>query len=152
MIVDKVWKLTNTVRVGLDPRSSHAQRQSTFPDNVCSYCPPCHGVSHYENLTTFLFFYKFFFVSLVQKWWRVMKKQIRERVGKTKGAGRSRMRHCDRRRVITEYPTRSLVLSFMNSYMRSLSEDDPIKQTWLDTPTSSYSFPSRHPHLFLLLP
>jgi hypothetical protein len=45
MIVDKVWKLTNTVRVGLDARSSHAQRQSTFPDNVCSYCPPvtvCH--------------------------------------------------------------------------------------------------------------
>jgi len=30
MIVDKVWKLTNTVRVGLDPRSSHAQRQLTF--------------------------------------------------------------------------------------------------------------------------
>jgi hypothetical protein len=58
MIVDKVWKLTNTVRVGLDDRSSHAQRQSTFPDNVCSYCPPCHGVSHYENLTTFLFFEK----------------------------------------------------------------------------------------------
>ena len=54
MIVDKVWKLTNTVRVGLDARSSHAQRQSTFPDNVCSYCPPCHGVLHYENLTTFL--------------------------------------------------------------------------------------------------
>ena len=58
MIVDKVWKLTNTVRVGLDVRSSHAQRQSTFPDNVCSYCPPCHGVLHYQNLTTFLFFSK----------------------------------------------------------------------------------------------
>ena len=45
MIVDKVWKLTNTVRVGLDARSSHTQRQSTFPDNVYSYCPPvslCH--------------------------------------------------------------------------------------------------------------
>ena len=38
MIVDKVWKLTNTVRVGLDAWSSHAQRQSTFPDDVCSYC------------------------------------------------------------------------------------------------------------------
>jgi hypothetical protein len=37
MIVDNVWKLTNTVRVGLDARSSHAQRRSTFPDNVCSY-------------------------------------------------------------------------------------------------------------------
>jgi hypothetical protein len=37
MIVDKVWKLANTVRVGLDPRSSHAQRRSTFPDNVGSY-------------------------------------------------------------------------------------------------------------------
>ena len=32
MIVDKLWKLTNTVRVGLDPRSSHGQTQSTFPD------------------------------------------------------------------------------------------------------------------------
>ena len=58
MIVDNVWKLTNTVRVGLDARSSHTQRQSTFPDNVCSYCPPCHGVSHCENSTTFLFFSK----------------------------------------------------------------------------------------------
>ncbi len=28
-----------------------------------------------------------------------------------------------------KYPTRSLVLSFMNSCMRSLSEDVPIKQT-----------------------
>ncbi len=36
MIVDKVWKLTNTVRVGLDARSSHAQTQSTFPDTVFS--------------------------------------------------------------------------------------------------------------------
>ena len=53
MIVDKVWKLTNTVRVGLDDWSSHTHRQSTFPDNVCSYCPPCHGVSHYGNLTNF---------------------------------------------------------------------------------------------------
>jgi hypothetical protein len=49
MIVDKVWKLTNTVWVGLDARSSHAQRQSTFPDHVCSYCPPCHSVSHYTG-------------------------------------------------------------------------------------------------------
>ena len=57
MIVDKVWKLTNTVRVGLDARSSHTQTQSTVPDTVCSYCPPCHGVLllHYE-MTTFLFF------------------------------------------------------------------------------------------------
>ena len=49
MIVDKVWKLTNTVRVGLDARSSHAQTQSTFPDTVCSHCPPCHGVNTLEN-------------------------------------------------------------------------------------------------------
>jgi hypothetical protein len=55
MIVENVWKLTNTVRVELDARSSHTERQSTFPDNVCSYCPPCHGVSHCENCTTFLF-------------------------------------------------------------------------------------------------
>ena len=32
-----------------------------------------------------------------------------------------------------KYPTSSLVLSFMNSCMRSLSEDDPIKQIWLGT-------------------
>jgi hypothetical protein len=32
-----------------------------------------------------------------------------------------------------KYPTSSLVLSFMNSCMRSLSEDAPIKQTWLGT-------------------
>jgi hypothetical protein len=45
MIADKIWKLTNAVRVGLAPRSSHAQREATFPDNVCSYSPPvtvCH--------------------------------------------------------------------------------------------------------------
>ncbi len=59
MIVDKVWKLTNTVRVGLDDRSSHAQRQSTFPDNVCSYCPPCHGVLHYTTLRKFDYFFVF---------------------------------------------------------------------------------------------
>jgi hypothetical protein len=62
MIVDKVWKLTNTIRVGLDARSSHTHRQSTFPDNVCSY-NPCHGVSHYENLTTFFVFLEIFFQS-----------------------------------------------------------------------------------------
>ena len=39
MIVDKIWKLTNVVRVGLAPRSSHSQRQATFQDNVCSYSP-----------------------------------------------------------------------------------------------------------------
>jgi hypothetical protein len=32
-----------------------------------------------------------------------------------------------------KYPTSSLVLSFMNSCMRSLSEDAPIKQAWLGT-------------------
>ena len=30
MIVDKIWKLTNVVRLGLAPRSSHSQRQATF--------------------------------------------------------------------------------------------------------------------------
>ncbi len=59
MIVDKVWKWTNTVRVGLDARSSHSQRQSTFPDNVCSYCPPCHGVLHYTTLWKFDYFFVF---------------------------------------------------------------------------------------------
>jgi hypothetical protein len=45
MTVDKIWKLTNVVRFRLAPRSSHSQRQATFPDNVCSYSPPvtvCH--------------------------------------------------------------------------------------------------------------
>ena len=32
-----------------------------------------------------------------------------------------------------KYPTISLVLSFMNSCMRNLSEDAPIKQTWMGT-------------------
>ena len=32
-----------------------------------------------------------------------------------------------------KYPTSSLVLSFMNSCMRSLAEDAPINQTWLGT-------------------
>ena len=40
MIVEKVWKLTNTVRVGLDPRSSHTQRQTTFPDECVLLLPP----------------------------------------------------------------------------------------------------------------
>ena len=43
MIVDKIWKLTNVVRVGavgLAPRSSYSRRQDAFPDNVCSYSPP----------------------------------------------------------------------------------------------------------------
>ncbi len=31
MIVDKIWKLTNVGRVGLAPRSSHSQKQPTFP-------------------------------------------------------------------------------------------------------------------------
>ncbi len=61
MIVDKVWKLTNTVRVGLDDRFSHEQIQSTFPDNVCSHCPPCHGHSvTLENLIYFFVFLEFF--------------------------------------------------------------------------------------------
>ena len=34
MIVDNVWKLTNTVRVVLDARSSHVQRQSSFPEKL----------------------------------------------------------------------------------------------------------------------
>ena len=63
MIIDKIWKLTNTlnaVRVELAPRSSHAQRQATSPDNVCSYSLPV-MVCHYENLITFCvssFFFK----------------------------------------------------------------------------------------------
>jgi hypothetical protein len=61
MIVDNVWKLTNTGRVGLDARSSHTRRQSSFPDNVCSCCPPrtvCHTMKiptkHHYFLVFFL--------------------------------------------------------------------------------------------------
>jgi hypothetical protein len=53
MIVDNVWKLTNTVRVGLDARSSHAQRQSTFPDNVCSYCHTGEGAAIRTSVNIF---------------------------------------------------------------------------------------------------
>jgi hypothetical protein len=44
VIVDKIWISTNTVRVGLTPRSTPTHRQETFPDNVCSYSPlsRCH--------------------------------------------------------------------------------------------------------------
>ena len=40
-----------------------------------------------------------------------------------------------------KYPPSSLVLPFMNSYMRSLSEDAPIKQTWLVTANVHREFP-----------
>ena len=49
MIVDKIWKLTNVVRVRLVPRSSHSYRQATFLDNVCEVSSPplqllCHAL------------------------------------------------------------------------------------------------------------
>jgi hypothetical protein len=81
MIVDKVWKLTNTVRVGLDARSSHAQRQSTFPDNVCSYC-------HTLKICKFFVFQKKGFRPINEK---RNEKTITERVAQEKGAGPSRM-------------------------------------------------------------
>jgi hypothetical protein len=46
-----------------------------------------------------------------------------------------------------KYPTISLVLSFMNSYMRSLSEDAPIKQTWLGTGNVRREFPVSSTHV-----
>ena len=60
MKVDKIWKLTNVVRVRLAPRYSHSQRQSTFLKcvNMCSYSPPCQGVSHMKKMTTFCFLRK----------------------------------------------------------------------------------------------
>jgi hypothetical protein len=47
MIVDKVWKLTNTVRVGLDDRSSHSQEEwSDLTRRVRQYLPvPATSVS-----------------------------------------------------------------------------------------------------------
>jgi hypothetical protein len=45
-----------------------------------------------------------------------------------------------------KYPTSSLVLSFMNSCMRSLSEDTPIQQTWLGTGNVCREFPVSSTH------
>ena len=45
-----------------------------------------------------------------------------------------------------EYPTSSLVLSFMNSCMRSLSEDAPIMQIWLVTGNELREFPVSSVH------
>jgi hypothetical protein len=45
-----------------------------------------------------------------------------------------------------KYSTSSLVLSFMNSCMRSLSEDDPIKQTWMGTGNVHREFPVSSAH------
>jgi hypothetical protein len=46
-----------------------------------------------------------------------------------------------------KYPTNSLVLSFMTSCMRSLSEDAPIKQTWLGTGNVRREFPVSSAHV-----
>ena len=45
-----------------------------------------------------------------------------------------------------KYPTSSLVLPFMNSCMSSLSEDAPIKQTWLGTGSVRREFPVSSAH------
>ena len=43
MMVDKIWKLTNTVRVGLNPRSSHYEYLTTFCfcSNFCEFVIFC---------------------------------------------------------------------------------------------------------------
>jgi hypothetical protein len=46
-----------------------------------------------------------------------------------------------------KYPTTSLVLSFMNSFMRSLSEDHPIKKTLFDTANVYREFPVSSLHV-----
>ena len=46
-----------------------------------------------------------------------------------------------------KYPTNSLVLSSMNSCMRSLSEDTVIKQTWLGTANVRREFPVSSAHV-----
>jgi hypothetical protein len=53
MIVDKVWKITNTVSLRRVPRSSHTQRQTTFPDKCVLMFSPCHVVSDCENYFVF---------------------------------------------------------------------------------------------------
>jgi hypothetical protein len=46
-----------------------------------------------------------------------------------------------------KYPTTFFLLSFMNSCMKSLSEDVPIKQTWLDTGNVHREFPVSSVHV-----
>ncbi len=46
-----------------------------------------------------------------------------------------------------KYPTSNLFLLFMNSCMRSLSEDAPIKQTWLGTGNVHREFPVSSVHV-----
>jgi hypothetical protein len=77
---NKVWKMTNTERVGLDPRSSHTQRQTTFPDECVLLFPPCHVVSHLKNDWLLFVFLEIFF-------WPIPA----ERVTKVKGSGLPRM-------------------------------------------------------------
>jgi hypothetical protein len=45
-----------------------------------------------------------------------------------------------------KYSTSNLVLPFLNSCMRSLSEDDPINQTWLGTGNVCRNFPVSSAH------
>ena len=68
----------------------HTHRDNPLSRIMCDPIAPPVMVLHYENLTTFLFFWKFF--SIPQQNEEVeMKKQIRERVTKTLGSGLSRM-------------------------------------------------------------
>jgi hypothetical protein len=64
MIVDKVWKLTNTVRLDL-MLGPHTYRDNPLSRIMCAPIDPpvtvCYTTLNYENLTTFLFFWKFFF-------------------------------------------------------------------------------------------
>ncbi len=118
MIVDKVWKSTNTVRVWQDPRSSHTQRQTTFSDNVWSYFPPV-TLCHTMKIWLLFVFLEIFLKS--QKTWDLLvqctseiKKRIRERVVKSKGSGLPRM------------------IQVGNLWVRSLSPW--VENVWVRTP------------------
>jgi hypothetical protein len=69
---------------------THTGRQSTFPDNVCSYWPPVTVCYTMKIWLLFCFSEKKNSIPRA-KWRRGMKKRIRERVTKSKGAELSRM-------------------------------------------------------------
>ncbi len=100
MIVDKVWKLTNTVRPGLDwILGPHTQRDSPLSRVMCDPIAPPVTVCYTMKicvfmvclLTTFCLFFWRKKIPSVAKMVKSMEKRIRERVSKEKGEGLSRM-------------------------------------------------------------
>ena len=69
MIVDKIWKLTNVVRVELDPDGPHIHRDNQLSLDVCSY-------SHQTLVSTNSYSYKQMNLSLNEQFFKVPLTQI----------------------------------------------------------------------------